>query len=136
MKNGEYNLAIAPDEYPGRRYRGRYCPEHHLVWWRHTGNVPASNEVIHHKNGDKTDNRFENLEKMTRAEHASHHSDGTLTAVLRCPECGDVFERRVGATYLSDPNREPPTACSKSCGITFYHSDENRFKNVLWTYRK
>lgn len=31
MKNGDYILVIAPDWYRGKRYRGKYCYEHHLV---------------------------------------------------------------------------------------------------------
>lgn len=36
-------------------------------------NITAQ-EVVHHKNGDKADNRIENLELMTAWEHKSHHA--------------------------------------------------------------
>jgi len=34
---------------------------------------PGSDQVVHHINGDQTDNRPENLEIMTQAEHAKLH---------------------------------------------------------------
>lgn len=53
--------------------RNGYAYEHHVVW-REAGNPhPKKNQVIHHRNGDKTDNRLDNLEIMTRLEHAKEH---------------------------------------------------------------
>ena len=73
MKNGKYELVVAPNNYPGRVYRGRYCYEHHLVWWQHYGETIGSDENIHHVNGDCRDNRIENLCLMRAHEHNKEH---------------------------------------------------------------
>lgn len=46
---------------------------HRVVAEMMLGRELTADEVVHHKNGDKTDNRPENIEVMTRAEHASLH---------------------------------------------------------------
>jgi hypothetical protein len=94
MRNGEYNLCIAPDDYPGRRYRGRYAYEHHVQWWKHTGQLVPEDCVIHHKNEDKRDNRVENLELTTRAEHTSSHRPVAEQVTLTCSWCGVAFADR------------------------------------------
>lgn len=74
MKNGPYELVVAPPGFPGKRYRGRYAYEHTVVWWQHTGEVPGPDETIHHKNENKRDNRFDNLERKTRSRHTRDHN--------------------------------------------------------------
>lgn len=51
-----------------------YCYEHKLVMVAALGRQIMPNEVIHHINGDKTDNRIENLEVVPRGEHNQHHN--------------------------------------------------------------
>lgn len=39
----------------------------------HLGCDLTADEVVHHRNGDFTDDRIENLEVLSRAEHIDHH---------------------------------------------------------------
>jgi len=98
MKNGKYILIVAPEGYPGKRYRGRYAYEHIVQFWRREGRMPADGCVVHHKNDDKHDNSFGNLAEITVARHSSEHSKspirhGTASGYrrgCRCEFCRDA----------------------------------------------
>lgn len=66
-----YILVYAPD-HPCRDRNG-FVLEHRLVMERHLGRILDESEVVHHKNGVKSDNRLENLQVMSRADHAQLH---------------------------------------------------------------
>lgn len=46
---------------------------HRYVMEQHLSRKLRSDEIIHHKDGNKMNNDISNLEIMTRAEHARHH---------------------------------------------------------------
>lgn len=85
--------------------------EHHLVWWERTGQRVARGFVLHHRDHDKTNNAFDNLELMTRSEHIKEHNpnqfvDGEVKrriseiAKARCtPEWRAAVRERVLAQH-------------------------------------
>ncbi len=54
------------------RMGNKYIYEHILTWKRNNGSIPKGH-VIHHINGDKSDNRIENLSCMSQSDHMKLH---------------------------------------------------------------
>lgn len=66
-RNGPANPAwkgghVSASGYRIRHVRGKLVPEHRLVMERHLGRPLLPCETVHHVNGDRLDNRLENLE--------------------------------------------------------------------------
>ena len=76
---GRTNVAgyvyVMDKENPESIPRG-YILEHRKVMSEHIGRPLAKDEIIHHRNGNKSDNRIENLQIMTQSEHSKFHKSG------------------------------------------------------------
>lgn len=115
MRNGAYELVIAPEGYPGKKYRGRYAYEHRVRYWQEHGEVP---EVVHHRNHSKRDNAPNNLEGQTRSAHTAHHMEDkpALEVELMCAWCGKKFRRLARKVRERSRKGQTTFCCSQSCG--------------------
>lgn len=104
--NNGYIEVYCP-EHPRAKSR-KYVYEHILVMEKHLGRYLTPNEVVHHINEIKTDNRLENLQLMTNSDHIALHgykSKGKPKDILHgawsknftcCTNCGTISIKHKG----------------------------------------
>lgn len=111
-----------------------YVMEHVLVMEKAIGRYITRDEVVHHKNHKRDDNRLENLELMTFKEHARLHAaerrkNGWTpkhTVKVRNVETGEVFDSiRIAAKKYS----VAPTNITRACRVKGRTS-----KSYHWEY--
>ena len=72
ISSGGYRMIRVPGHRRATK-KGHYVFEHIIVMEAVIGRVLDPVEIVHHKNGNKLDNRPVNLELMTAKEHRRHH---------------------------------------------------------------
>lgn len=71
-----YRMILMPDHHEADS-KG-YVREHRLIMEQHIGRRLESDEVVHHANNDKSDNRIENLVLMSKSDHVFLHHAGKV----------------------------------------------------------
>jgi len=74
---------------------GKYALLHRLVWIKHKGEIQEGFH-IHHINGDKTDNRVENLQEVSNSNHGklTHKLNPTQRLSLNSGRTNGMFYNR------------------------------------------
>ena len=122
IHKGDYDYALIPD-HPNATKNG-YILYHRIVMENHLSRLLDKTEVVHHINGDKHDNRIEDLQLLDSKEHARLHGvkHGRKMCRLKCPNCGKIFEMFENQTTQCKYHKRKAllfTCCSKKCGIQF-----------------
>jgi len=120
-KRANSKTYINPHGYRAFWLNGKHMLEHRYIMERHIGRKLNPREHVHHINGNRADNRLENLELLGIHEHSRVHASKLAeraemrrkTQTKTCPQCDKVFtaKRRRWSRFLKQ------TYCSHKCAI-------------------
>jgi hypothetical protein len=90
------------------------------------GRTLSTNEIVHHKDGNKLNNKLTNLELMSRADHTSHHAPDPEIVMLKCDYCGIDFPRLKNRTY----KKYKHTFCTLSHSVKYQMREKNKTERI------
>src|SRR5512146_2856715 len=126
MRDGHgYVMELCP-AHPQANIWG-FVQQHRLVVERHLGRFLDRKEQVHHANGDKHDNRLENLQVLTRSQHMTIHR-----RLYREKHFPQLSEQNVSAVLQETHNVKKAAARLGVCVQTMH----NLFPKLLAPYKR
>lgn len=103
--------------HPNANSKGLY-PLHRVIAENMIGRLLWPFEHVHHKDGNKFNNSPDNLEVLSRSDHAKLHKQPSEEAWVNavCPVCNSAFRRRAHR-YNTQSRRaiDGKVCCSRRC---------------------
>jgi hypothetical protein len=96
-------------EYKWAKSFGRKTTLHRAIMERHLGYALPSSVHVHHINGDKKDNRLENLQVIAAVDHGLLHAPPQYPTTKVCPVCGVTYRPH-------KTKRKRSVSCGAVCG--------------------
>jgi len=83
-----------------------YIREHRLIWEQANGRLLRKDEDVHHIDGDRSNNRPENLVALAKQDHVSLHSTSEQTcerkSAFQTKRYKDIEERKKTSIAIRD----------------------------------
>jgi hypothetical protein len=73
VKCSDGRIAIYSPGHPFPNFNKLYVYRYRLIMEAHLGRYLLPDELVHHKNGNCSDDRIENLQIMSRSQHTKKH---------------------------------------------------------------
>jgi hypothetical protein len=115
-KGGGYTYCRTYPANPKANSKGLY-PLHRVIAENKIGRLLSTTEDVHHIDGDKMNNSPENLEVLSKSEHAKKHAKRLEDISIVCSNCQSVFKIIPRLLRLRKRrNKAGKVFCSRSCG--------------------
>ena len=85
------------------------------------GRYLLKSEHVDHIDEDKTNDSIENLQIISHADNCKKYAKliGRKMAKIQCPNCLQIFARRVGNTQAVECYKGKVTCCTRECASEF-----------------
>lgn len=104
------------NDYKRVKVKNEWVLEHRNIMEQFLGRKLTINEIVHHINGDKHDNRIENLMVVSPSKHNEHHTRITEIVKLKCNNCEKEFDLPLRYfKYKRKKHNQNNFYCSKIC---------------------